>query len=287
MRRKKILQTTGVTLLGALALLLAGALLLTGVWALLPDRTGETRSYDSPYAPSEAEEAPELYPWNLMTKPWDEGDISLDEDELFLLLEPFLMPYAIPSGLPASAYIESWEGGEFLYNEDLQLAGFRDITIRLRSDTLSEEWEKAVDEQEAFILTSSVLEYRFSFAMRERDGETEICFVSLEPLPPKDVSAAEEEAGLDTLTSLLQERYLLMQKETPFSVFLWQFVNYCDVFDCDYSAALQLYQEGSFEVVLADHTAYFTFTDREGVMTLLCDPVYQTVYGISLQRYGT
>lgn len=271
---KKTLQTIGVTLLCAVGILLVGALLLLGAWALLPDRMGETHSYDAPSLPSEPGEA-ELYPWDRMTTPWEEAAGSLDETELFDLADSFLSPQLSPVAV-------NWGKLEFLCDETQTLFGFRNAEILMRSyATLIEE----EDGREVISAPESILQYRFSLALRTRLGSAEVCFVSLEPPPRAEALPAAEEAGLKALTKWAETRDLNLDSGSPFAAFLWRYVDFCIMLDCDYDPAMQLFQTGACEITPAgDHTVYCTFTGKEGEMTLLCDPVYQTVYGISIQR---
>lgn len=272
---KKTLQTIGVTLLCAVGILLVGALLLLGAWALLPDRMGETHSYDAPSLPSEPGET-ELYPWDRMTTPWEEAADSLDERELFDLAYSFLSPQLSPVAV-------NWGELEFLCDETQALFGFRNAELLVRSYATLFEDE---DGREAAVTdTESLLQYRFSLALRSRPyGSAEVCFVSLQP-PPREVALpAAEEAGLKALTKWAETRDLNLDSGSPFAAFLWRYVDFCIMLDCDYDPAMQLFQTGACEITPGDHTVYCTFTGKEGVMTLLCDPVYQTVYGISIQR---
>lgn len=285
MRMKKTLQTAGVTLLGAVSLLLVSALLFTGIWALLPDRMGETHSYDMPSSPSEAGMAEALFPWDRMTVPWTDGEGSIDDEDLSALIEPFLEPWF-------SLYAVNWEEAEFLCDETETICGFRNVEIQVRSHTTiivdKEGREEAISD------TESVRQYRFSIALREKRGSAEVCFVSLEPVPREENSPAEEEAGLAALTDWVEKRELNIDSGSPFATFLWHFMDFCglfryeyDAYDYEYDAygtALLLFETGVHEITSEGHVVYCTFTGKEGEMTLLCDPASQTVYGISLQR---
>lgn len=277
MLSKKTLQTIGMTLLGAVGLLLAGALLFLGAWALLPDHTGETHSHDAPSFPSETEKA-ELYPWDRMTTRREDIAGSLDERELIHLASTFLPPQLLPYAVDGSEI-------EFLCDETQTLFGFRNATIMVRAYSIGfiedDAWGEAVTD------TESVLQYRFSLALREQYGSAEVCFVSLEP-PPREVSLPDdEEAGLKALSAWLETRDLDLDSGSPFANFLWRYTDFCLMLECDYetyNAAMILFETGACEVTQEEHTVYCTFTGKEGEMTLLYDPVYQTVYGISLQR---
>lgn len=277
MRIKKSLQTAGVTLLGTAILLLVGSSLFLGVWALLPDRTGETHSYTIPTLPAEAGQG-ELYPWDRMTSPWEDGVGSLEDEELFDLLTPLLPPQLSPDEI-------NWEGSEFLRDETQTMVGFRNVEVRLRAYT-----NMIVEKDGVEVVvsdTESVLPYRFSLALRERYGEVEVCFVSLEPPSPEGSLPTAEEAGLTALTEWAEKRDLHADSGSPFADFLWCFVDFCVMLECDeevYNAALLLFGTGACEITSEGQTVYCSFTGREGKMTLLCDPVGQTVYGISLQR---
>lgn len=283
MNRKKTFKTVGITLLGAGILLLAGTLLFLGVYALLPDRTGETHSYAAPSLPPETGK-PELYPWDRMITPWEDGADTFDEDMLLEMLDPLLAPQLFPPTLHVFPYVVNWVEGEFLRDESQTMFGFRNAEILVQSYPTSivdqYGWEEGITE------VAGTLSYRFSIAFREKHGSTEICYVSLEP-PPREASLpAAEEAGLAALTEWTEKRDLNLEGGSPFATFLWHFVDLGAQLECDYdsyNAAFLLYETGSCEITQEDHTVYFTFKGREGEMTLLCDPVYQTVYGISLQ----
>lgn len=274
-----------MTLAGAVGLLLVSTLLFLGVWALLPDRTGETHSYDAPSFSAGAEST-ELYPWNLMTIPWEDAAGSLDEDELFDMLNPLLGPQLSPPTLHIAPFVTYWREGEFLCDETKTLVGFRDVEIWVRSYTgvLVNQF----GEEEIISETDSVLPYRFSLALRGRAyGPGEVCFLSLEPPPREKELPAAEKAGLAALTEWVEKRDLNLENGSPFAAFLWRFTDFCAMLDCDYesyNAALLLFETGVCEVNSEDHTVCFTFTGKEGEMTLLCDPVYQMVYGISLRN---
>lgn len=276
MAAKKILQTAGVTLLCAVFLLLAGMLLFLGAWALLPDRTGETHSYDAPSIPEETGKT-ELYPWDRMTTPWAEAVGSLDEEELFDLAAPFLSPQLSPIAA-------NWDELEFLCDETQALFGFRNAELLVRS--YAAVIEEGDSRKEIISDAEGILQYRFSLALRGRPyGSAEICFVSLQPPPREEASPAVEEAGLKALTEWVEKRDLNVESGSPFAAFLWRYVNFCVMCDYDaYDAALLLFETGACEITPGDHIVYCTFTGTEGEMTLLCDPVYQTVYGISMQR---
>lgn len=283
LRFKKMLRPLGVTALAAVAILLAGALLFMGVWALLPDRTGETHSYDAPSFADTADEPPVLYPWDLMTIPLK--DSFLDQDELCMLLDPFLAPQLTPPTLHISPYLEDWSSGAFFCDESKALYGFRDASIWVRtySTVIVDQygWDEVPAEQE------SILQYRFSFAMREREGSAEVCFVSLEPPQREEVPPDAIEKGLSVLAEAAKIRELDLESGSPFAVFLWHYVDLCAALEFDYTAyntAMLLYETGSLEMETFGRVLYCTFTGREGVMTLLCDPVSQTVYGISIER---
>ena len=279
MRIRKMLPPLGVTAIAAVAILLVGALLFTGVWALLPDRTDETHSYDAPSFGNTADEPPVLYPWNLMTTPWKDGEISLDETDLYNLLYPLLAPY-----FSSSWHIENWSNGEFLYDKTHAMFGFRNIDVRARSNT-----NLIVDTDGRQETESYIIELRFSLALREWEDTTEICFLSLEPPPREQALPSAEEAGLNVLYAWTEKRDLNLASGSPFAEFLWRFVDFGAILGYEYDSyntAFQLFETGSCEVTLVDHVVYCTFTGREGVMTLLCDPIYQSVYGISMQRYN-
>ena len=272
---KKTLQTAGVTLLCAAVLLLVGALLFLGAWALLPDRTGEIHSYDAPSLPEETG-ATELYPWDRMTTPWTEAVGSLDEEELFGLLSPFLPPQLIP-------YATNLNEIEFLCDETQTFFGFRNAEIWMRSGTtLIEERD---GRKEVITDTESILQYRFSLALRVRPyGSAEICFVSLQPPPRENDLPAAEEAGLNALNKWIETRDLNIDSGSPFAAFIWQYVDFCVMADYVYDPAVQLFGTGACEITLEDHIVYCTVKGAEGEMILLCDPISQTVYGISIQR---
>lgn len=286
MRMKKPFQTAGVTLLGAVSLLLVGTLLFVGVWTFLPDRTGETHSHSVPSFPSEAGKVPELYPWDRMTTLWVDGADTFHDDELFGMLDPFLAPQQYPPTLHVSPYVINWSGGEFLCDETQTLCGFRNVEIWVRSytDMVVEKYGVAEIASEA----ESILQYRFSLALREWYGSTEVCFFSLEPPPREEAFPDAEEAGLTALTEWVTNRELDLDSGSPFASFLWRFVVLCSTLECDYesyNAAMQLFETGLYEIALEDHVVYCTFTGKEGEITLLCDPVSQTVYGISIRRF--
>lgn len=281
---KNLLRPFSVTLLAAAAILLAGALLFTGVWALLPDRTNETHSYAASFAETAADVPPVLYPWNRMTIPLE--DSSMDKEDLCALLDPFLAPQLAPPTLHVFPYLEDWENGDFFCDETKTLFGFRnaDIWVRTYSNVIMDTEEQ----DKVSVSAESILQYRFSFAFREQEGSIEICFVSLEPPPRKEILPSEEEAGLSVLTKAAKTRDLDLESGNPFAVFLWRYTDLCAALDCDYTAynsAMQLFETGNLTTEYIEHVLYCTFTGREGAMTLLCDPVYQTVFGISLERY--
>ena len=284
MRMKKTLRTAGVTLLGTIILLLISALLFLGVWALLPDHTGETHSHDTPSAAPEHAQA-ELYPWNRMTVPWEDGADTLDEDTLLELLDPLLAPQLYPPALHVVPYGVNWNEGEFLCDETQGLFGVRNAEILVRT------YSTVIVDQNGIVEMApdaeSLLSCRFSFAFREQDDAMEICFVSLEPPSQEGALPADEEAGLTALTEWMKMRDLNLDSGSPFATFLWRFTDLCALLNADYesyNAALLLYGTGSCEITQENHTVYYTFKGREGEMTLLCDPVSQTVYGISIRQ---
>lgn len=277
MRMKKPLQTVSVTLLGTAILLLASTLLFVVARALLPDRTGETHSYAVPDLPSGESTATELYPWDRMTIPWSDGEKFMDEDELFGLLSP-LLPDRI------ALHAVDWEEAEFLCDETQTLHGFRNVEVLVRSYTYviveDDGWKESVTDAER------LLSHRFSFAFRETQEGMEVCFMSLEPPPREEYLPSAEEAGLAALTEWVEKRDLNLNSGSPFAVFLWHFVDLCAFLESDYdsySRALLLYETGVCEITREGSIVYCTFKGRDGVVTLLYDPVYQIVYGISIQ----
>lgn len=277
MPMKKMLRTIGVTLLGAVGILLVGTLLFLGVWALLPDHTGETHSYDAPPFSSEPAKA-ELYPWDRMTAPWKDAADSLSEEELFEMIDPFLPPQLLP-------YAVNWGKIEFLCDETQTLFGFRNAEIMMRSYSIGivedDTWQEMITD------TEDVLQYRFSLVLQGRYGSSEVCFVSLEPPLREETLPAEEEAGMKVLSDWVELRDLNLNSGSPFAVFLWHYVDFCAMLEGDYdayNAAMILFETGACEITLEDHIVYCTFTGKEGEMALLCDPVYRTVYGISIHR---
>lgn len=282
---KRLLRPFSVTLLAAIAILLAGALLFTGVWALLPDRMDETYSYGAPSSIGSIHEPPVLYPWDRLTIPLK--DPALDEEELCALLDPFLAPQLMPPTLHVSPYLENWENGKFFCDETKTLFGFRDANVWVR--TYSSVIMDTDGAGEVLTGAESILQYRFSFAFREQNDSVEICFVSLEPPSQEESLSSAEEEGLSVLTEAAKARNLNLESGSPFAVFLWRYVDLCAALDCDYNAynkTMQLFETGDLALQYIDHILYCTFTGREGVMTLLCDPFHQTVYGISIQRYN-
>ena len=147
-------------------------------------------------------------------------------------------------------------------------------------------FEEGDGRKEAITDTESILSYRFSLALRTRPfGGGEVCFVALEPPPREKVLPEAEEAGFNILTKWVEMRELNLDSGSPFAAFLWHYVDFCVMCDYDdYDAAMQLFETGACAVTRADHIVYYTFTGKEGEMTLLCDPVYQIVYGLSIQR---
>ena len=277
MRMKKPLQTAGVTLLATAILLLTSTLLFIVARALLPDRTGETHSYAAPDLPSEESAATELYPWDRMTTPWSDGEKFMSDKVLFNLLDP-LLPERF------SLHAVDWEEAEFLCDETQTLHGFRNVEVLVRSSAyvIVEDDGRG----EAIADTGRLLPYRFSFAFQETQEGMEVCFMSLEPPPREESLPSAEEAGLVALTEWVKKRDLYLDSGSPFAVFLWRFVDVCAALESDYdsySRAMLLYETGVCEINRKGPAVYCTFKGRDGVVTLLYNPVYQTVYGISIQ----
>ena len=285
---RKLLLTSGVTLLLAVCILLAGSLLLTGAWALLPDRTGDVHTFPSVSAGGSADssapgEASALYPWDQLTVPLGDGSLDLDEEELYAMLYPFLASRLSPFWV-----LDAWYGGEAFTNASNTMAGIRDIDIWVHADggliTDDDLYGKEEPIEEPY--ESDSVHFRFSFAVRDGYDSRVFCFVSLAPMPREEYLLPHEEAGTAALVLLLKERDLNLAGGSPFANFLWRYVDLCAQFECDYTAystAHLLFETGDVEIKLIEHVVYCTFTGEEGVMTLLCDPIDQTVYGISLR----
>lgn len=259
------------TLLPACLILLLGVAVLYGVRGLLPEHIGEYHTYSAVEQhllplPEESKELT-LYPWKQLTQmPEDEYEITE--------AEPLLLELAHAFGL--SNVSVDLSDAELLCNRAHTILGVRNVSVVTETyyeiDMNAEGLTSVIEETDS---------YRLSFALESgKTGET-ICFFWLE----REERQSSEDALQNGYAALCGQADAPFETETAFARFLSQYGSICESvgFSDALSAFASQMESGVYSSFLYENDAYFCYTGDYGSLTLICDPLTQTVTGFSLE----
>ncbi len=282
MRVKHVLRSAVWTLIPAAAILLAGALLLAGVQALLPDYTGEYRVYpeitQNLLPVSEGSGELILYPWKEMSESMGIADVNPVEEALL-------------SGLLAMLNVDfdsfDYGGGIFFCNEIYSLIGVRELEV-----VVWEETREAFRQETDGAVISSASSYLLSYAMRYRNEEWELCFCHLEKVGTEDAEGTQDRIQAERETGyaeLCVQAKMLFEEDNPFYTFLIRYYEFgkfvLGLRDGEDDSVWEVMDQGTFSSFLYEKEGYFCYTDSRCNLTVLCDPIERRVVGFSLEKF--
>lgn len=251
---KRVLHTA----LLAVLILAIGISVLYGVRAVLPDYTGELREHSMTQGPflsvSEPQKELILYPWKELT---ETEPLYADADAEWLFGEL--------SGMFGWSFSQIDLGkAEFCYSKDGRLGGVRNITAYTAQ---VEDYDAEAE------LITSVSTATLSVAFD--NGKETLCWFCAE-FPSEGAAESSIRDGYDALCAQTQALLMTFAKRYENACMHLGLFGGIDAVNGMLSAdepACELY----------GGRAYIRYTSQDGCLTLVCDPITQTVIGFSLE----
>lgn len=266
-------------LLAAILILLAGALLLLGVQALLPDRMGQYRSHPvvrPNLVPDVAGgQEPVLYPWNELIHAVEPDDTQRDRflysvQRLIWLQEPFLDMVLCGEAV-------------FYRNASGTMLGWKDVEVFLYVPE-SESTQYAYADDTTIFPRRYYLSAAFALSATWDDASWQLCSLCLREADPEPAEPESLQKGYDALIARAKDPYT---DGNPFYTYLGTLASNDDWFGekAVVSSMLELFVSCKFDCRLYGNTAYFRYGDGTCSMILLCNPLTQRVIGFSWEHF--